>query len=50
MTDRVEAQRNAAVLTGMERELVRVKEEHDAQVAGLEDRITALTRRDLMTR
>ena len=25
MSDRVEAQRNAAVLTGMERELVRVK-------------------------
>ena len=50
MSDRMEAQRNANILAGMEQELVRVKEEHDAQVAGLEDRITALTKRDLMTR
>ena len=50
MSDRENAQKNAAVLTGMERELVKVKEEHDMQVATLEDRITALTRRDLMTR
>ena len=50
MSDRTEAQKNANILAGMEQELVRVKEEHDAQVAGLEDRITALTKRDLMTR
>ena len=50
MSDRENAQKNAAVLSGMERELVKVKEEHDMQVATLEDRITALTKRDLMTR
>ena len=50
MSDRTEAQKNANILAGMEQELVRVREEHDQQVAGLEDRITALTKRDLMTR